>query len=433
MPAKASTEPIKPPESQKLSTKRSRQVKVTLNEQELEGLDKLVANAESDRSSVLRGLLNKALQSPPEPSMDGEKIVNEPPNIKEQKIIVMEPREFNDMPKCIKLLQMGTAISVNLTMLEPDQAQRSVDFVAGGAYALNGHQERLGESIFLFAAPGISVTNISDPEMLRAFVSEFQAELDGEKEPKALLDSPKNLILKGEKEEDRTDKIQNTGETNGQLSLNQEHIDDSKDNLSNQGHQDQANVDRIQKRSHESEDIFNQATQEIISKDQFFDPVFRKNSPVNSNTSVYCSSLIEIYSLTMSLAKEISVSKSQVFWGLLDIALSDLTKKEVNKSQESDKIRWKTAAEVTKGIYLPDYLAELLDMKGMNLREDFAPENAYVKVLRLLKVKIHRAPDSENFKLLQETRKLLDIQYVDALAFIIIARYLNKLRPQAKV
>ncbi len=38
-----------------------------------------------------------------------------------------------------------------------DQAERAVDFVAGGTYALDGHQERIGESIFLFTPSCVQV------------------------------------------------------------------------------------------------------------------------------------------------------------------------------------------------------------------------------------------------------------------------------------
>ena len=53
---------------------------------------------------------------------------------------------------------------LNLTMMEPDQAQRAVDFVAGGTFAIDGHQERVGESIFLFAPSCVTVTNASQDE-----------------------------------------------------------------------------------------------------------------------------------------------------------------------------------------------------------------------------------------------------------------------------
>ena len=42
--------------------------------------------------------------------------------------------------------------------MDPDQAQRAVDFVAGGTYAIDGHQERIGESIFLFTPSCVQVS-----------------------------------------------------------------------------------------------------------------------------------------------------------------------------------------------------------------------------------------------------------------------------------
>ena len=64
---------------------------------------------------------------------------------------LMEPRSFDEMPRAIQALRERKTVILNLTMMEPDQAQRAVDFVAGGTFAIDGHQERVGESIFLFA------------------------------------------------------------------------------------------------------------------------------------------------------------------------------------------------------------------------------------------------------------------------------------------
>jgi len=39
-----------------------------------------------------------------------------------------------------------------------------VDFVAGGTFAIDGHQERVGESIFLFAPSCVTVTTAASEE-----------------------------------------------------------------------------------------------------------------------------------------------------------------------------------------------------------------------------------------------------------------------------
>ncbi len=78
-------------------------------------------------------------------------------------VSLMEPRSFDEMPHAIQALRERKTVILNLTMMDPDQAQRAVDFVAGGTYAIDGHQERVGESIFLFAPSCVNVTN-STPE-----------------------------------------------------------------------------------------------------------------------------------------------------------------------------------------------------------------------------------------------------------------------------
>ena len=77
---------------------------------------------------------------------------------------LMEPRSFDEMPRAIQALRERKTVILNLTMMEPDQAQRAVDFVAGGTFAIDGHQERVGESIFLFAPSCVTVTNTGQDE-----------------------------------------------------------------------------------------------------------------------------------------------------------------------------------------------------------------------------------------------------------------------------
>ena len=72
---------------------------------------------------------------------------------------LIEPRSFDEMPQAIQALRERKTIILNLTMMDPDQAQRAVDFVAGGTYAIDGHQERIGESIFLFTPSCVNVTS----------------------------------------------------------------------------------------------------------------------------------------------------------------------------------------------------------------------------------------------------------------------------------
>ena len=89
----------------------------------------------------------------------------------------MEPRSFDEMPRAIQALRERKTVIINLTMMEPDQAQRAVDFVAGGTFAIDGHQERVGESIFLFAPSCVTVNNISQEETSSPTVVSRDADL----------------------------------------------------------------------------------------------------------------------------------------------------------------------------------------------------------------------------------------------------------------
>lgn len=179
------------PTTQARIGRRTNQVKVLLNEEELEQLDWIVERMGSDRSSVMRYLLSNV----PKPDRQTEAQNNSESEVKEEEVTqikvgeipgpwkqkkpcirLFEPRDFDHVPQAVKAIRNGEAVVINLTMMEPDQAQRAVDFVAGASFYGEGHQERVGESIFLFASCEYEVSTIevlrvikgSDPEALEA-------------------------------------------------------------------------------------------------------------------------------------------------------------------------------------------------------------------------------------------------------------------------
>ena len=76
-------------------------------------------------------------------------------------VVVVEPHSFDEMPQVIQTLRERKSVVLNLNVMEPEEAQRAVDFVAGGTYAIDGHQERIGESIFLFTPNCVKVSTLS--------------------------------------------------------------------------------------------------------------------------------------------------------------------------------------------------------------------------------------------------------------------------------
>ncbi|GBF79634.1 cell division protein SepF [Aphanothece sacrum] len=76
-------------------------------------------------------------------------------------VVVVEPHSFDEMPEVIQTLRERKSVVLNLNSMDPEEAQRAVDFVAGGTYAIDGHQERIGESIFLFTPSCVKVSTLS--------------------------------------------------------------------------------------------------------------------------------------------------------------------------------------------------------------------------------------------------------------------------------
>ncbi len=72
-------------------------------------------------------------------------------------IVVLEPRSFEEMAQVIQDLRGNKSVIINLNWMDPIEGQRSVDFVAGGTFAVDGHQERIGENIFLFTPSSVQV------------------------------------------------------------------------------------------------------------------------------------------------------------------------------------------------------------------------------------------------------------------------------------
>ena len=76
-------------------------------------------------------------------------------------VVVIEPHSFEEMPQVILALRDRKSVVLNLNIMNPEEAQRAVDFIAGGTYAMDGHQERVGESIFLFTPSSVKVSSLN--------------------------------------------------------------------------------------------------------------------------------------------------------------------------------------------------------------------------------------------------------------------------------
>lgn len=76
-------------------------------------------------------------------------------------MVVMEPKSFEDALTIVRELKLNRSVIVNLHLLDSEQSQRIVDFLSGATHALEGNQERISESIFIFAPASVSITGAS--------------------------------------------------------------------------------------------------------------------------------------------------------------------------------------------------------------------------------------------------------------------------------
>jgi cell division inhibitor SepF len=66
-------------------------------------------------------------------------------------VVVMTPAGFAEACEAVLAVQQQRTVVLHLGAMASDEAQRTIDFVSGGVFAMDGQSERLGETVFLFA------------------------------------------------------------------------------------------------------------------------------------------------------------------------------------------------------------------------------------------------------------------------------------------
>ncbi len=74
-----------------------------------------------------------------------------------QKMILSEPRSYEEARDVADHLKARKPVIVNLQLLQKEQAKRLVDFLSGTIYAINGNIQKIGKNIFLCVPEHIDV------------------------------------------------------------------------------------------------------------------------------------------------------------------------------------------------------------------------------------------------------------------------------------
>ncbi|MHB8919000.1 MAG: cell division protein SepF [Desulfocucumaceae bacterium] len=78
---------------------------------------------------------------------------------RQQKVVVTEPKVYEDVQMLADNLKNRRPVIVNLEKADQELARRVVDFISGATYALNGSLQKVGSGIFLFVPSNMDISS----------------------------------------------------------------------------------------------------------------------------------------------------------------------------------------------------------------------------------------------------------------------------------
>ncbi|MDY7223087.1 cell division protein SepF [Halalkalibacterium halodurans] len=88
----------------------------------------------------------------------GQNVVSLQSVQKTAKVVLLEPRTYDEAQEIADQLKNRKAVIINLQRISHEQAKRVVDFLSGTVYAIGGDIQKLGMNIFLCTPDNVDVT-----------------------------------------------------------------------------------------------------------------------------------------------------------------------------------------------------------------------------------------------------------------------------------
>lgn len=88
----------------------------------------------------------------------GSKVVNMP-QTEQIRMVISQPTTFEQSEAICDLLKEKKSVIVNLEYVNKDVARRIIDVISGAVHALDGHIQKVSNSIFLIAPFNYEITN----------------------------------------------------------------------------------------------------------------------------------------------------------------------------------------------------------------------------------------------------------------------------------
>ena len=98
------------------------------------------------------------------------KVVNMP-QIQQIKMVISQPTSFEQSESICDLLKEKKSVIVNLEYVNKDVARRIIDVISGAVHALDGHIQKISNSIFLVAPVNYEITNEMAREEIKSKLS----------------------------------------------------------------------------------------------------------------------------------------------------------------------------------------------------------------------------------------------------------------------
>ncbi len=122
------------------------------------GMDAAEENEEKDYEEINNEEIEEDENNKENKIWGRRKVVNLP-QTQQIKMVISQPTTFEQAEDICDLLKDKQSVIVNLEYVNKDVARRIIDVVSGAVHALDGHIQKVSNSIFLIAPFNYEITN----------------------------------------------------------------------------------------------------------------------------------------------------------------------------------------------------------------------------------------------------------------------------------
>mgnify|MGYP002564906970 CR=1 FL=1 len=109
------------------------------------------------KTQTIYGDRNNTFVQPKMDHRDNKVVSMQNTGKKQFKLVVTEPKSFDECPKLVDNLKSKKPVIINLEKLENETARKIFDFLSGATYALDGKVQKVANNIFVFAPENVDV------------------------------------------------------------------------------------------------------------------------------------------------------------------------------------------------------------------------------------------------------------------------------------